>query len=211
MSNGVRVRVPILEQLAVTGQSVLADPGRALTPSEREMLMQIFGASVNLRLIRIAITDLGAQGRPYTLGNTIRIPRGTSFDARTLVHEVAHVWQYQTRGTSYISDSVFHQLTSGADAYNVSIVAGQSIYDYAAEQQAVIIERYYANDPAGWRTNPDVERMMRQVRRAQQLSDEEIQRETWHGPNNPDPFRFNAPGNERDRPAQTVPLIRLEF
>jgi hypothetical protein len=210
MSNGVRLRIPLLESLAVAGQSTFADPGRALTPSEREMLMQIFGPSVNLAVIRIAMTGIGVQGRPYTLGNTIRIPRGTSFDARTLVHEVAHVWQYQTKGTSYISDSVLHQITSGDAAYDVQIVPGRSISDYAAEQQAVIIERYYANDPAGWRENPDVVRIMREVRRAQQLSDEEIQRETWHGPaQQPRVDMFQGSG--ADRPAQTVPLFRLEF
>jgi hypothetical protein len=204
------MRVPILESLAIAGQSAFADPGRPLTSSEREMLMQIFGSSINLGVIRLAITDLGVDGRAYTLGNTIRIPRGAAIDTRTLVHEVAHVWQYQTRGTSYISDSVFHQLTSGASAYDVQIVPGRSLSDYAAEQQAVIIERYYANDPAGWRDNADVGRIMREVRSAQQLSDGEIQRETWFGPRQSDRVDMFQ-GNASDRPAQTVPLFRLEF
>ena len=209
--NDVRLRIPILESLAVTGQSAFADTGRRLTPSEREMLMQIFGPSVNLDVIRIALTDLGVQGRPYTLGNTIRIPRGTSMNTRTLVHEVAHVWQYQTKGTSYISDSVFHQLTSGESAYDVQIVPGQAFSRYAAEQQAVIIERFYANDPAGWRDNPDVVRIMSEVSRAQQLSDEEIRRETWFGPaQQPRVDMFQGTGGA-ERPAQTVPLFRLEF
>jgi hypothetical protein len=41
----------------------------------------------------------------------IRVPHAWSFEGDNkpvLVHEVTHVWQYPTRGTSYITDSVYH-------------------------------------------------------------------------------------------------------
>jgi hypothetical protein len=55
-----------------------------------------------------------------------------------------HVWQYQNRGTGYISNSIWHQATEPA-AYEVTIVPNQSIYRYTAEHQAVIVEAYYVD------------------------------------------------------------------
>ena len=42
----------------------------------------------------------------------------------------------------------------------------------------MIVERYYANDPAGWATNADVVRMIEEVRRARPISDLDIQQDT---------------------------------
>lgn len=202
---GPRLRIPLMEAGAVAGQKALTGNGRSLKPEEKRLLLTIFGNSVNLEPIEIVPTSVGAKGRPYTLGNTIRVPDGTIFDAETLVHEITHVWQYQTRGTAYISDSVLHQLTG--DAYETNLVPGQSFYDYTAEQQATIVERYYAN--AKWRTDPDVLRMIEQVRKARPLSSGEIQRETWFGPNAPPDT--SAPVGGAGRASPTVPLIRIEF
>jgi hypothetical protein len=209
MAGKVRLRIPLLEEAAIQGQKTFADAGRPLNPVERKLLLDIFGQSVNLDPVQIVLTGLGVQGRPYTFGNTIRIPTGTHFDAPTLVHEMTHVWQYQTRGTGYISDSVFHQLISGQGAYDVKLVAGQSFYEYAAEQQAIIVERYY-DDPSGWRQNPNVIRMIEEVRRARRLSMDEIRQETWFGPNK-SPLDNITPGNDANRQSPTVPLIRIEF
>jgi hypothetical protein len=189
----------------------LASPGRPLNARERQLLHDVFRESVNLDVVRIAYTDLGVQGRPYTLANVIRIPRGGDpFSDRTLVHEVTHVWQYQTRGTGYIPDSLLHQAVHGSEAYSVTLASGRSFYDYAAEQQAVIVEQFFANDPAGWSTEPDVVRMIEQVRRARPLSSEEIQRETWMGVSG---SRHTAPSplQDFDRQPQTVPIFRIEF
>jgi hypothetical protein len=210
MAGKARLRIPLLEEIAIQGQKTFADPGRSLNPEERRLLLIIFGQSVNLSRVQIVLTDLGAKGRPYTLGNTIRIPRGTQFDAQTLVHEMTHVWQYQTRGTNYISDSVVHQLTSGQGAYDVTLVPGQSIYEYTAEQEAVIVERYYADDPPGWSQNPHVVRMIDEVRRARPLSSDDIRKETWFGPGK-SPLDNIGPANDANRQTPTVPLIRIEF
>jgi len=147
---GPRLRVPVLESLLEAAQGAFAGNPRKLVPEERRLLLSIFGLSINLDAVNLAPTNLGVQGRPYTLGNTIRIPAHTPFRTNVLVHEMTHVWQYQTKGTGYLSDSVFHQLVSGQGAYDVTLVPGQSIDDYAAEQQAMIVEKYYEdNPPAG--------------------------------------------------------------
>jgi len=70
---------------------------------------------------------------------------------------------FQTRGLSYISDSLWHQMTDGVDeAYRVEIVPGQSIHDYPAEQQAMIIQRYFQQEAL--REDPEYRRMIGEVR-----------------------------------------------
>ena len=207
MGDNPRIRIPLLEAGALTLRSSFASSIRNLFPNERKLLLDIFGNSVNLDPVEIVYTTLGAKGRPYTFGNSIRVPLGTSLDAATLVHEMTHVWQYQTRGTGYLSDSALHQLTEGQAAYNVTIVPGQSFYGYQAEQEAMIVEKYYQDSPTGWRTDPDVVRMIGEVQKARPLAPADIQRETWYGPN----IRNLPTAPDAPQLSPTVPLFRVEW
>lgn len=208
---GARLRVPLLEAGAVLAQKVLTSESRSLTADEKKLLHIIFGVSVNLDVVELAFTDLAVNGRAYTLGNTIRVPehmpKGVRFGTPDLVHEMTHIWQYQTRGTGYISDSVFHQLVG--DAYAVDIVAGRSFNDYSAEQEAMIVQRYYENAPLGWRQNADVVRMIGEIRKARPLSSTGISQETWFGSNITPPNNSGS-GVDANQP-RTVPLFRIEF
>lgn len=162
--------------MAARHGGALASSERALTPEERALLTGVFGESIDLDAVRIVETRIANS--PTTLGNTIRVRPGMDLDAVTLVHEAAHVWQFQTRGTAYVSDSAYHQgmalLKTGSRgaAYDVEIVPGQSIFDYTAEQQAMIIE--YAFASAEWREHPEVARMLEEVRAERPLSWEAI-------------------------------------
>jgi hypothetical protein len=211
MGDSTRVRFPSLEAFLIQNQGALATAGRPLTTTERRILEEVFGMSINLDRIRLTETNVAVNGRAYTLGNTIRFPTRATVDLRTLVHEATHVWQYQTKGAGYISDSVWHQAAGGQAAYDVTIVTGQSIHRYHAEQQAMIVERYYTNDPAGWATNADVVRMMAEVRRARPISDLDIQQDILYGPGRgaANPF-MTLPTDDRRDP-QVMPLIRIEF
>lgn len=80
------------------------------------------------------------------------------------MHEATHVWQYQTQGTAYISDSVAAQ-TFDKDAYEVSIVPGRRFLDYTAEQQAELVRSYYMDWPAGRASNSDMLRMIDEIRK----------------------------------------------
>jgi hypothetical protein len=216
MGNDSRVRIPLLEAGAVLAQGAFSDHSRSLNAQERRLLLSIFGDSVNLDLVQLVLTSLTVNGRAYTLGNTIRRDTSAPFDAGDLVHEMTHIWQYQTQGTRYISDSVLHQLTKGKDAYDVDLVPGQSIYAYAAEQQATIVELYYRNpsNPKNlkykdWAQKPDVVRMIGEISKARPLADTDIQQETWFGPNRD--FYDSAPSAGGPKLPRTVPLIRIEF
>jgi hypothetical protein len=93
MAGKAHLRIPLLEAAAIQGQKVFSDSGRSLNPHEKRLLLSIFGQYLDLDSVELVMTSLGVKGRPYTFGNTIRIPRGTVFDAATLVHEGTHVWQ----------------------------------------------------------------------------------------------------------------------
>lgn len=190
-----RYRFPAFELLAAQHGAALARSERALTEAERSLLSGVFGESLDLDSIRIVETWIANS--PTTLGNSIRIRPGAEMDPATLVHEAAHVWQFQTQGTAYVSDSAFHQgmalLKTGSRsaAYEVEIVPGQSIYGYTAEQQAMIVE--YAYGSPAWRENPEVARMMEEVRAARPLPWEAIVAEASEGAEKRPPlFRIDS-------------------
>jgi hypothetical protein len=210
-----RLRLPTLELYSALNGAALAAPGLPLTQDERTEAQGIFGQSINLDLVRIVRTNIIAA--PTTLGNNIRVPPDYSLSRRTLIHELTHVWQYQTKGTAYISDSLLHQavasVTSGDRnaAYTYTVEPGKSIHAYTAEQQAMIVEDYYSQ--TALRTNAEYVRMIRQVQSARPISTSLILEEAAYGPAmgterqraffDPNPTRSEGGGN--------VPLFRIEF
>jgi hypothetical protein len=70
---------------------------------------------------------------------------------QTLVHETCHVWQgYQRMFTwEYIFDSIFNQCFRGG-AYQLPDPPSGPWYSFGAEQQGIIVERWWAD---GERTN----------------------------------------------------------
>jgi hypothetical protein len=229
MGDRTRVRSPLVEGILIFGQDALAKPGRTLTVHEENLLRTIFKDSIDYGLIRIALTNVGAKGRPYTFGNTIRIPPKSDFKPDVLVHETTHVWQYQTQGSGYLSDSAWHQMVDGDESYHVTLKANQSIYGYTAERQAVIVEAYYVDRlrnppqpatqtdydpykeevPVGWSKLPDVIRMIGEVQRARPMSDSDAFQERMFGPgwNRPDPL----PPSPGTQPNEILPILRIEF
>jgi hypothetical protein len=159
-----------LEALAVHYGAAFASDTRALADDERADALEVFGTVLNLDPVRVIRTTILAG--PMTLGNAIRFPIDYPLDRITLIHELAHVWQYQTRGTSYISNSLWHQgiaiLTTGSryGAYHLSWqdLKAPSIHDLPAEKQAVMVERWFANPTL--RRNPDYERLLSQIQTA---------------------------------------------
>ena len=226
MGNEIKVRSPLVEGLVVFGQNALTNTVRSLTVVEETLLRNVFRGSIHYDEIQIATTSLGAQGRPYTFANTIRIPSHTDFTSRTLVHETTHIWQYQTKGSGYLSDSGWHQLTEKS-AYSVTIIPERPFSDYTAEQQAVIVESYYADQqarpekpatetsydpsqvfspPLGWSLLPDVLRMIGELQRAHPISDQAKYEERIFGPS-------GVPKDDTGGPKMDpiVPILRIEF
>lgn len=167
-------RLAPLEALATQFAGALSSDTRALTTDERADATEVFGGSLDLDSVRIVRASVA--NAPTTLGNTIRIPRAGGLDRAVLIHELAHVWQYQTKGTAYISDSAWHQvgalLATGSRnaAYDLTEedLSAESIHDLPAEKQAVIIESWFASP--GLRADPTYARFLAEVRTSSKSS-----------------------------------------
>ena len=94
--------------------------GRTLDDAEMEELEGIFGESVDLGRVRITRDDPMSFVAPKTIRDTVHLRsdwglfkgRGLALSDRgrsILVHELAHVWQYQNGGLAYIPASLFAQ------------------------------------------------------------------------------------------------------
>jgi hypothetical protein len=207
-----RLRLPTLEMFSALSGGASATRGRGLLPREASLASSIFGDSIDLSAVRIVESRIA--NAPTTLGNHIRVNPGYTMPDRILIHELGHIWQFQTRGTRYISDSAWHQTTAwlsrggrGA-AYDYTIVPGQSIDRYPAEHQASIIEDYFAY-PA-LRSNSEYQRLIEEVRRARPIPMAIRLEEAAGTLGRPDIFGA-APGMPGERAPTIIPQIRIEF
>ncbi|MEO7361895.1 MAG: hypothetical protein ABI120_16305 [Gemmatimonadaceae bacterium] len=226
----IRLRSPALEYAAIQLSAITSPFGRPLTPTERDIVDDIFKSSVDAG--RVRIVEAHILNAPTTLGNQIRVPYGWNFDGdrrAVLVHEFGHIWQYQTQGTGYITDSVYHnasgQIATGNRnvAYmNYQLRDSSSFSDFTAEEQATIIGDYYemtriyagVKNPPAWvgLRSPDLpiyERMIRHVRGAVSRSDTKIYSDSlMFQPNNKVPD-LNARPGEGFTPM--IPLLEFRF
>ena len=93
---------------------------RGLTEAEAALLTTVYRGSVELSAIRLVPGRSGVFGlsdRPFTLGATIYL-KAPALRDDILVHECAHVWQFQHLGPRYAFDAVWAQLRRGKSAYD---------------------------------------------------------------------------------------------
>ena len=145
----VSVRSPVFEE-TVTQLTELM-PARSLSRTERALVQGVFGASVDYSRVRLIPTSILEY---RTVANSIRVPENFSVAnaemAQTLEHEMTHVWQYQHSGTSYLSISLGSQIAASIGggnrnfAYDYRIEAGNTFFSFTPEQQATLVENYFA-------------------------------------------------------------------
>ena len=214
---GLRLRLPTLEVFSALHGNALALRERKLFSTEQDIARSVFGNSIDLNVVKIVawpgirIKHILDLSRPHTLGNNIRVPFRLALSHRTLIHELAHVWQYQTKGTEYITNSIRHQVTGNAYAIPDPIPPGKSIHEFAAEQQATIIELYFSDSSK--RNDPEYQRMIEEVRQTRPIPQRARQRlilqEAAFGSNT---SRYEIPRSfQRNRGTHNIPLIRIEF
>lgn len=140
----------------------LEPPSRALNEREISELRKVYGDSIDYSQIRLKEGHLGiANGlAPHTVGNTIYIPEGwiKSDDPnraanrnKLLVHESAHIWQYQNGGTDYIGESLWNQAAGAisggsrdaAYEFDQPVKDGKSWAELNPEQQAHLLDQAY--------------------------------------------------------------------
>ncbi|MGE0321015.1 MAG: hypothetical protein AB7S68_01860 [Polyangiaceae bacterium] len=141
------VSEPVLDGLAATQST----HERTLTPRERALAKQVFGDSIDLDRVRVgeggALLFSLNGGREITLGNEIVTHEGRIRE-ETLVHELAHVWQYQHGGADYAPKALVAQgleslgIGDGYD-WRSAVDAGERWKDLNPEQQAELLADAY--------------------------------------------------------------------
>lgn len=144
----------------VRGHHLHNDRHRHLTLAERTNAVGIFYDSIDYGAVRVSRGSPLALVSATAIGNTINL-RSEHFVGNTmelsptgrlvLVHELAHVWQYQSGGFAYIRSSLFAQMVAliftgsrrAAYDWRRAHNASQPWNEWNAEQQAECISHYH--------------------------------------------------------------------
>jgi hypothetical protein len=172
------VPTPIVAPPAAASEEVIAAPNRPLTEGEVALLRPIFRDGIDYAHVRVIDNAF-----PLQPANVYMTPRGhiyapgrlfqADFSAvrgslrQIFVHEMTHVWQY-ANGMDLVSQGFLEMLkNNGAyeKAYAYELVPGRDLTDYGMEQQASIIEDYFAisvdHDPPRELTNANLSAVAR--------------------------------------------------
>ncbi len=145
---------------------------RALSKQERAEAEKVFGSSINLNRVKIAVASLPADiinyindEPPFSTMRIINFASRAEVDMPTLIHELAHVWQGVQTGPLYMVKAFESQIAAGVnslfhtghyddeDAYAVTkeaLRANQGDFSkFNPEQQANIVEYYWVQKFSG--------------------------------------------------------------
>lgn len=104
---GTGLRLPTLEVFTAINGGALSTRAHNFTRAEIALARPIFGESIFYDAVRIVVGSIA--NAPTTLGNFVRIsPRheANGLPNAMLLHELTRVWQFQTRGPDYVSNSL---------------------------------------------------------------------------------------------------------
>ncbi len=127
---------------------------------ERWLVEQIFGKTMDASKLEYRFKSVLSIGSTRTTKNIIQFDKKHNITNEKyrmsskffilLAHEATHVWQFQNVGIRYIPDSLYHQgkgqIMHGNrnKAYKYELKDAQLFNKYNAEQQAKMIEEYFA-------------------------------------------------------------------
>ena len=90
---------------------------RKLTEKEREEARKVFGWSINLDKVRVAVASIPADvliflngNRPFTVMYVINFASWQKVRLGTLIHELTHVWQGVVAGPIYMVEALHSQM-----------------------------------------------------------------------------------------------------
>jgi hypothetical protein len=131
-----------------------------VTDSIQAMLGQaaeFFGPSIDMTQVSLRSTSISLGRRPWTADNVIRFHASTPLgaaDMATLVHELAHVWQYQN-GNLQLLHGLAEQTEralgkdpydyGGAGGVRAAVETGAGLQTFNNESQASIVEDYWSS------------------------------------------------------------------
>jgi hypothetical protein len=125
---------------------------RELTAEEKRQATRIFGNSIDLSRVKVAVASIPADlinlvngGRPFTTMYVINFSSKEKIDMKTLIHELTHVHQGVVDGPVYMIQAIEAQL--GKEGYTVTDAMlrdrGNDLKKFNREQQAVIAEEFW--------------------------------------------------------------------
>jgi len=125
--------------------------GKPLSAEQIEMLRGVYGDSIDYSKVEIKEAKglIGAfnSSSYFVVGNTIYVPPGKELKGDLLVHEMAHVWQYQNGGVDYMGKAVAAQWWgpegegySKGYYYKGDILSGKPFERLNPEQQAELMQ-----------------------------------------------------------------------
>ncbi|HOX28482.1 MAG TPA: hypothetical protein PLQ76_04925 [bacterium] len=121
--------------------------GRKLTPEEIADLRSIYGDQVDYSKIRVhdnhwtaVIPGVGA----FVIGNNIQLAGKYVGDRKILIHETAHVWQFQRDwGWNYF-------FTAAGEHIRRKLFGGPDPYDYTPAEGVLPWSRWGVEQQAQW-------------------------------------------------------------
>jgi hypothetical protein len=134
---------------------------RELTDEERTEAEKVFGTSIELDKVRLAVMSLPVDvielvnnERPFTTMYLINFASWDELDDATLVHELTHVWQGLVAGPVYMVEALeaqftegynygYDNATTGEGGQNELQAANGDFSAFNREQQAQIMQHYY--------------------------------------------------------------------
>ena len=134
---------------SVRSKALLVPAVRNTSTVSRSAGGKVFGSTVPFHLVRIdeaALLGPASTKREYTSFHTINGWGGIALD--TLIHELTHVWQYETAGAIYMPQALHAQATGGYDygdlrGLHAARAAGLDILSFNREQQAQIVQDFF--------------------------------------------------------------------
>ena len=140
------------------GEKIETQTHRSMTEWEIRQARRVFGNALDYAEVTIAEGSVSAKiasagGYARTIGNVINFPTGGSRDMAFMIHELTHVWQYQTTGWTYAPKALWAQVAEGygytesgktaAESLKDARTAGKTLHSYNEEQQGDILRDYY--------------------------------------------------------------------
>ena len=152
---------------------------RAMTEYEIRQAQRVFGAAIDYTKVRINEGSISAKiasvgGYARTIGNTIHMPEGGSRNMAFMIHELTHVWQYQSQGWTYAPKCIWAQISEGysyvpseLDQWNAHLAGddplpstpddalrsarqqGKTLRSFNLEQQGDILADYFRRQQRG--------------------------------------------------------------
>jgi hypothetical protein len=115
---------------------------RGLLTAERDLLKDVYKDKLDYGKVQLVFNAILGTGSTRTVGNTIAV-EGSTISNHTLIHEAAHVYQYQ-RGDHYVASALSAQAwavlrhwdRNAAYDYSDEVANRVPFDDWNSEQQA---------------------------------------------------------------------------